>query len=89
MTSENDMDQLTYQWVHSGKVAWLAEKSPFSIGNTSSIRGHFPASHVSLPGGKHYSNWMLHMDGFSVFILFFFSSASLKCQQCCFRIDFA
>ena len=71
MTSENDMDQLTYQWVRSGKVTWLAGKSPFSIGNTSSIRGHFSASQVSLPGGKHSSNWMLHMDGFSVFILFF------------------
>ena len=32
----------------SSKLTWLAmENSPFSIGNTSSIRVHFPASHVS------------------------------------------
>ena len=36
--------------IHSGKLTWLAGKSPFSIGNTSSSqRVHFPASHVSLP----------------------------------------
>ena len=33
----------------SGKLTWLAGISPFSIGNTSSIRVQFPASYVSLP----------------------------------------
>ena len=33
----------------SGKLTWLAGISPFSMGNTSSIRLHLPASYVSLP----------------------------------------
>ena len=33
----------------SGKLTELAGISPFSVGNSSSIRLHFPASYVSLP----------------------------------------
>ena len=33
------------------KLTWLAGKSPFSIGNTSSFMVFFPASHVSELGG--------------------------------------
>ena len=33
----------------SGKLTWLAGISPISIGTTSSIPVHFPASYVSLP----------------------------------------
>ena len=35
--------------VPSGKLTELAGISPFLIGNTSSIRVHFPASYVRLP----------------------------------------
>ena len=49
----------------SGKPTELAGKSPFSIGNTSSFRVHFPASYVSLPEGNDgnlYKSawWNLH-----------------------------
>ena len=35
-------------------IAGWAGISPFSIGNTSSIRVHFPASYVSLPQGTSH-----------------------------------
>ena len=44
-----EKQQCVLSHIPSGKLTWLAGISPYWIGNTSSIRVHFPASYVRLP----------------------------------------